>query len=115
MTNVRSASNAWGAIKKKLLSRAGGISKTASTGSGEDGNDANGSAGGGGAETPNAKATPRKRGKKEGAEGESPTKKVKGSAAKKGKKDVKAENLGEGEGEGTGEGIKAELEVGGWT
>lgn len=78
MTNPRSASNAWAAIKKKIAVN-GGITKD---------KDSNGTAENGGSEarTPKPKPTPRKRGKKADAEdgdGASPTKKKKATPKKK--------------------------------
>lgn len=77
MSNPRSASNAWSAIKKKIISKAGIVQEN----------------GDGGSSTPKAtpKATPKKRGKKAAPEDgddaeESPAKKVKGAKGKAAKK-----------------------------
>ena len=83
MTNPRSASNAWAAIKKKIQVK-GGITK------------ANGAAEDEGSATPKAtpKASPKKRAKKadtDADDGESPTKKPK-ATPKKSKKKVEAED-----------------------
>ncbi|KAK3675266.1 hypothetical protein LTR78_004776 [Recurvomyces mirabilis] len=105
MTNPRSATNAWRAIKTKIMAR-GGITKT--TGKGED-------ADGEGGETP-VNPTPKKRGKGKtdaDGDGESPTKKAKGSA--KGKKKSE-EVVGEADDDEDGEGgkvVKGEPEVDG--
>ncbi|KAK5163096.1 uncharacterized protein LTR77_010880 [Saxophila tyrrhenica] len=99
MTNPRSASNAWAAIKKKMFAKSGIDPKAAAaakkgpkSAAGGDGDDAESGAG-----TP--VKTPRKRGKKAEDEGEggSPAKKVRGSA-KKGKKSEEIVEEGEGEG-----------------
>jgi hypothetical protein len=106
MTNPRSASNAWAAIKKKILARAG-----ITPGEKADGEE-------GAAATP--KATPRKRAKKADAEGDaeeggSPKKKARTPRKSKAKSKESAEEEREANGEadgeeGSGSPIKKEVE-----
>ncbi|KAK4574363.1 hypothetical protein LTR86_002125 [Recurvomyces mirabilis] len=105
MTNPRSATNAWRAIKTKVMAR-GGVTKTTAKGEDADGE---------GGETP-VKPTPKKRGKGKAdanGDGESPTKKAKGSAKGKVKSEKVVEEADDDEdGEG-GKVVKGEPEVDG--
>jgi hypothetical protein len=83
MSNVRSASNAWSAIKKKIMARA-----PMKEGDGE------------GAATPKPKATPRKRATPKKTDDEGTPKKKPKSAKKKAAKSEDKVNDGEGEGDG---------------
>ncbi|TKA76759.1 hypothetical protein B0A55_03638 [Friedmanniomyces simplex] len=102
MTNKGSASNAWNALKKKIIARGGG--------GGEDGT-TNGDAKGDAAGVTPAKATLRKRGAGmvEKEDGESSTKKAKGARRTKAQKAAeKAAAVAEEDGEGEGSQVKGE-------
>ena len=98
MSNVRSASNAWAAIKKKIMAKAG-IEKAVN---GEEG---------GGSEKP--KATPKKRAKKAASEGVDGDDEEGGSPKKKArtpKKKAKSEEKVQEDGEDEGSPVKKEVD-----
>lgn len=96
MTNVRSASNAWATIKKKIMARGGGGTGLAkSNGTSDDGH-----------ATP-TKATPRKRSKKVAAE-ERDDAEVEASPAKKAKTPKKSKAKVDEDGESEAKDVKAE-------
>ncbi|KAK0252677.1 hypothetical protein LTS09_012350 [Friedmanniomyces endolithicus] len=102
MTNKGSTSNAWSAIKKKIIAR-GGSGDT-------NGFASNGDAKGGAADGTPAKPTPKKRaaGKVEKEDGESPTKKAKGERKSKAQKAAEEAAAAEEDGEGSGSLVKGE-------
>ncbi|KAK5700625.1 hypothetical protein LTR97_005142 [Elasticomyces elasticus] len=98
MTNVRSASNAWGLIKKKIMAKGGG----------KTGSETNGTAKSDAAEVATPKSSPKKRGAPKADKEESPTKKAKGGRKTKAQKEAEAAEAAAASEEGSASPVKGE-------
>ncbi|KAK4955661.1 hypothetical protein LTR10_006600 [Elasticomyces elasticus] len=95
MTNKGSASNAWSAIKKKIIAMG-------------DGATSNGTAKGDAEGTPKPKSSPKKRAAPKADKEESPTKKAKGGRKTKAQKEAEAAEAAAASEEGSASPVKGE-------